>query len=79
MFYFLKKKFKKKEIWLISDRGHTANDNGYAFFKYLNSIDSNIQNYFIISKKSKDFDKVKKTGKYLIFNSLKYKIYHIIS
>lgn len=74
------KLFKKSEIWLISDRPLVANDNGYAFYKYCcDNKESNIKTYFVISKSSKDFQKVKSTGNYLIYNSLKYKLYFLIA
>ena len=69
--YHLAKTFKRKEIWLVSDRQNVANDNGYALFKYLNDKKIKGKNiYFVITKKSRDFNKVKDTGKITIFNSL---------
>ena len=78
--YSVLKAFKRKEIWIVSDRQNVANDNGYALFKYLNNQkikDKNI--YFAITKSSKDFNKVKSTGKVLIFNSLKYKLKFLLA
>lgn len=81
-FYYLFKIFKnkKKELWIISDRTPVANDNGYAFYKYMceNHSDS-VNSYFLINKDSKDLEKVKKTGKYLIYNSFKYKVYFLLA
>lgn len=79
--YFIYKLFNRnKKIWLISDRPYTANDNGYAFFKYLNTIEcDDIDPYFVITKDSVDFEKVKATGKYLIYNSIKYKMYFLLA
>lgn len=80
MLYHIVKLFHFKKIWIISDRPFTANDNGYAFFQYVNSIKTpGIKKYFVITKDSQDFEKVKKTGKYLIFNSLKYKIFFLLA
>lgn len=80
MIYHILKMFNHKKIWIISDRPFVANDNGYAFFKYVNSIKTtDIKTYFTISKKSPDFEKVKKTGNVLPFNSLKYKIYFLMA
>lgn len=72
--------FKHKEIWLISDRTLVANDNGMHFFKYVNKInDQNIKPYFVISKNSQDYDKMKKYGKVINYNSFKYKICFLLS
>ena len=80
LYYILKLFNKNKKIWLISDRPISANDNGYAFFKYLNETKpQNIKSYFVIDKKSKDFDKVKNTGKYLNYNTLYYKIMFLLA
>lgn len=77
---FILKIFKKNEIWLVSDRPLVANDNGYAFYKYCcDNREKGIHPYFVISKSSKDFDKVKNTGDYLIYNSLKYKLYFLLA
>lgn len=78
--YYIYKKFKKNEIWLISDRTPVANDNGFAFFKYLNSLNlNNINSYFVINKDSTDLKKVKKTGKHIFYNSFKYKLYFLLA
>lgn len=74
------KLFKNKKIWLISDRPSTANDNGFSLFKYVCEKNNKyIKPYFIITKNSKDYDKVKKIGKPIIFNSIKYKIYFLLA
>ena len=80
MYSFLKM-FTKEKIWIISDRPYTANDNGFAFYKYVNSIKHNgIKPYFVIASDSEDLDKVKSVGgEYLIYNSLKYKLYFLLA
>ena len=78
--YSLLKLFKRKELWIITDRQNVANDNGYALFKHLsNNKVKNTKVYFAITKNSKDLEKVKKTGKYLYYNSLKYKISFLLA
>lgn len=72
--------FKRKEIWLISDRPKAAGDNGIALFEYLNKInDKNIKFYFNIDKNCCDYHKVKKIGKIIPYDSIKYKIYYALS
>ena len=77
--YRLLRKFKKKPIWLVSDRTTAANDNGMHLFKYINKVDKDIDCYFVISKKSKDYNEMKKIGKVLDCDSLKYKLYFLLS
>ncbi len=47
----------KKELWLISERGFEARDNGYFFFRYIVEKHPEINVKFIISKKSPDIRK----------------------
>lgn len=69
----LKKKLKKKPIWLVSDRTDLAGDNGEAFFTWLkNNKKDEIDLYFIISKDSPDYPRLKKLGKCLDFGSKKH-------
>lgn len=57
---------KFENCWLISDRIDAANDNGERFYKYLISSHKEINAYFVISKKSNDWDRLKKEGFRLI-------------
>ncbi|MFE0623407.1 CDP-glycerol glycerophosphotransferase family protein [Priestia aryabhattai] len=68
--------FTKKDIWLIGEKvGDTANDNGYAFFKYCREHYPDRHIYYIIDKKAKDYHKVKKLGNTIQFYSLKHLYY----
>ncbi len=77
--YFLCRKFKKKPIWIVSDRTNVASDNGIAFFEYLVKNEKNARVYFTIEKKSPDYKRVKKIGKVLKYGSFKYKLYFLLS
>lgn len=74
-YYIFNNLIKKKPIWIISDRGMAAGDNGEALFRYI-STQENVPAdvYFVISKKSKDFKRLSKYGDVLDQNSLKYKL-----
>ncbi|MCI8351927.1 MAG: glycosyltransferase [Oscillospiraceae bacterium] len=77
--YHLTKPFKSKQIWLISDRVPIAGDNGEAFFHYMQRIHSKkIASYFIISKKSPDYKRLKKVGPVVGYLSLKHKLLHLL-
>lgn len=78
--YHFVKKFKKKELWLISDRLTKADDNGEAFFTYMNTIgkDENIDTYFVLEKSSEDYERLSKIGKVVPFHSNKHKILSLL-
>ena len=73
LWYRITKLFKRKEIWLISDRLDVAGDNAEALFNYICKVKpKNIEYYFVLSKNSKDLDRIKKVGPVLIHNSFKF-------
>lgn len=49
---------KRKNLWLISERGTDARDNGYHFFNYIKTHHPEINCKYIISKDSKDYSKL---------------------
>ncbi len=63
--------FYRRRIWLISDRAYMAGDNGEAFFYYLSGKD--IDAVFAIKKSSDDYERIKKIGEVVEYESLKYK------
>ncbi len=77
--YFIFKIFKRKDIWLISDRTMAANDNGMNLFKYIVKNDNKNEVYFVLDKNSEDYNKMRKIGNVLPYNSLKYKLYFLLS
>lgn len=64
--------YSKKNIWLFCERGNDANDNSYYFFKWVNENHPEITSFYLISKKSLDYDKVKTSGKCISYKSLKH-------
>ena len=62
--YTLAKPFKRKPIWLISDRMEVAGDNGEALFRYLSDLHlKDVKLYFALSDKCPTFAELKKIGK----------------
>ena len=49
---------QKSKTWLISERGHEAKDNAYVFFLWLKRNHPEINVRYIISKDSKDLNKL---------------------
>lgn len=71
---------KRRPIWLISDRGMAAGDNGEAFFRYVKEktkVDADV--YFVISKKSKDYKRVQEYGDVINQDGFKYKLLFLLS
>lgn len=76
----LLKRFKKNEIWLVSDRMSIARDNGEAFFTYLcEKKPEGIKPYFVLSKDSIDYKRMKKIGKVIPMNSFRYKCLFLVA
>ncbi len=74
------KPLKKKELWLISDRIKKADDNGEAFFTYMNTIGKtkDIDTYFVLDKDSDDYERLRKIGKVVPYHSTKHKILSLL-
>lgn len=56
--YFKCKKTKMTNIWLISERGIDARDNGYWFYKYMKENHPEIPVKYVITKSSSDYSKI---------------------
>lgn len=63
--------YRRKQIWLVCERGIDAQDNGYVFYKYLKNNHKSIRTYYVISDKSKDLKKIEKKD-VVIFCSIKH-------
>jgi len=77
--YRVTKVFKRKPVWLISDRPNRAGDNGEAFFRYMRKTHPEIDTKFVISKNSQDYSTMKKVGPVLEPQSVKHKLNLLIS
>ena len=64
-------------IWIVAENPNEACDNGYIFFKYLRANRKDINAYYVISNKSKDYEKIKMLGNIIEHNSLKHWIYYL--
>lgn len=69
----------KKDIHLFSERGYDARDNGYQLFKFYRINYPSIPSYFIITKDSPDYDKVKEIGNVIKFKSFKHYLIYIFA
>lgn len=66
--------FKRKPVWLISDRVSKADDNGEAFFLYMQKEHPEIRTYFMLSSASPDFERMKQKGPILDYLTTKQKL-----
>ena len=64
-----------KDLILISERPNEARDNGYYFFEYLRKNHPHINIHYVIKEGSPDFEKVKKLGNFIIYDSLEHEQY----
>ena len=72
--YRFLKLFKRKPIWLCSDRPEKADDNGEVFFEFLRKEHPEINSYFELKTDSPDYNRLKKIGPVLEPCSMKHKL-----
>ena len=79
LYYHLLNPFKRKQLWLISDRIMKADDNGEALFRYLRkNPPENTRVVFAVSKKSADYERMKKVGPCVDAMSFRHKLLHLL-
>lgn len=71
----LRKTKKYKSLWLVSERGDDARDNGYWFYKYLKEEHPEINSRYVITEKSADFSKISALGGAIEYGSF----YHYLA
>lgn len=64
--------YRNRDIWLISERGTEARDNGYHFFRYLREQHPEIDCRYVITKDSPDRERVAALGKVVDYRSLQH-------
>ncbi|CDO04977.1 Putative CDP-glycerol:glycerophosphate glycerophosphotransferase [Oceanobacillus picturae] len=66
--------YKNKEVWLGFEKfSRTAQDNGYAFFNYVEQNELHDNFYYIIDRNSPDYGKIKDQNRNIVkFMSFKY-------
>lgn len=71
---------KRKPVWLIADRHDKADDNGEIFFEYLlKEKRKDVSPFFVISKNSKDYSRLRMTGRAVKAQGLKHKLLSLVS
>jgi glycosyltransferase involved in cell wall biosynthesis len=77
--YHFEKRHKSRELWLISDRVMAAGDNGEALFRYIQTQAPNADVYFVLSKKSSDYERVKEVGRTIDHKSWNYLVKFLLA
>ena len=71
--------FKRRKLWIVSDRIKKADDNGEAFFRYLmEHRPKHTRILFAISKKSPDAARLKRIGPCVDSMSFRHKLLHLL-
>lgn len=80
LYYIFYNHYKNKRIWLFMDRPSSAEDNARCLFEYAVNQDDDIENYFIVDKKSEDYKNLKKISKHVVnYRSIKHKLLYLFS
>ena len=66
-------KRKYKDVWLISERGDEARDNGYEFYKYIKKNHKEIDVKYVITKESYDLSKINESDR-VYYQSFKHQL-----
>lgn len=73
--YYATKPLIKRNIWIISDRGMSAGDNGEALYRYaVSKNDPSVSLFFAVSRKSPDYRRMKKVGRVVNVRGVRYKL-----
>lgn len=72
-------RFALKDIWIVSERKDQARDNGYCFFEYLTKKHPERKVYYLIDYNASDYNKVKKLGETIRFDSWKHYLFFCVS
>lgn len=70
-------KITKRNVWLISEYKDSARDNAYCFFKYIMKNHREQECYYVIDKKSNDYNKVKNYNNIIQFGSFKHWVLYL--
>ncbi len=67
--------FRGRVIWLLAERGDTAQDNAYQLYRSIRSNHPDIEAYYLIDKSAADLSKVATYGNTVDLNSLRHLVY----
>lgn len=76
---FLRSRGKYQDLWIISERGTDARDNGYHLFRYIRQNYPEINIRYIISVDSPDYEKVASLGEIIPYRSFRHMLAFLLS
>lgn len=79
LFPALISKFFVRNLWIISETGDEARDNGYWFFKWIKENKPHQKVIYVINRNSPDYKKASRLGKCVDNHSLQHWFYYILS
>ncbi len=78
--YGLLKPFRRKPVWLVSDRMQAGGDNGEALFRYLAEQNlKDVRLYFAVSKSSPAYTEIARIGRTVDARSFRHKMLFLLS
>ena len=66
-------------VWIVSERGDDARDNGYFFFRYMREKHPQKRIYYVIDCSSADYSKVQKLGNVIQYGSFRHFLFYALS
>lgn len=72
-------RMRKKDVWIITERRDQARDNGYCFFRYVCVRHPEQEIIYIIDRSAPDYEKVRKIGPVIAFDSPAHYYYYCLS
>lgn len=68
-----------KNIWLIGERFDEARDNGFHFFRYVREHHPEVNVFYVISRKSPDYHRVRSIGPVIEWDSFHHCVYWFLA
>lgn len=79
LYYHFLKPFKRRNLWIISDRVQKADDNGEALFRYLQDNKPEYTRVlFAVRKDSPDYKRLSRIGECVNAMSFRHKLLHLL-
>ena len=80
LYYHFASPFKRKKLWILSDRYNKADDNGEVLFRYImKHKPRNVKAVFAIRKDSADYGRLRSTGPCVSAMSFRHKLLFLIA
>lgn len=68
-----------RNVWIISERGNDARDNGYFFYQYMVEKHPEQPIWYVIRSDSPDFERIAPIGKWVEFESFRHYLFYALA